>query len=301
MNEFTPDKKNTNTLPQNLRVEADRQIAPAKSILTSLRFAATVTVKYCAIGNDNNIKFVLDEYNPVGHVGATLWELQQRALTFYAMAKPGPRCSICSHPRVALINLALCNLVSRDVIAERFGVEPHAVWRHGRNHLTPAARAAIIQAHRPSVVDLDELKRVESESLIGQIIAQRARLKQLITECHEAGDTATVVKAESVVNQNMQLSARLLGQLINVTEHRHSTLVLHPDWVAARSALMAALRPFPEAAAAVAAALGKIEAVSAADMAKAEPERPPRPEPPMLELKAAPPGPPPPFPELIAS
>ena len=117
-----------------------------------------------------------------------------------AKSKPGPACSICVHPQVALINLAICNLVSRDTIAARFNVNEFAVWRHGKNHLTPAARAALIQAHRPSVVDLDELRKTESESLIGQIVAQRARLQQLIQECHAAGDGQTMVKAEAVIN-----------------------------------------------------------------------------------------------------
>lgn len=209
------------------------------------------------------------------------------------MARPGPECTVCKHPQRALIDLAIVNLVGRDTISRRFGVGAYAVWRHAKNHLNATQRAAILQAQKPTAVDLEELRKSEAEGLVGQVIQQRARLLSLIEAALEAGDGSVAVKAEGVINTNLQLSARLLGQLINISEHRHN-LLISPDYVALRGALMTALKPFPEAAAAVAAALAKLEAVTAEEMAKAAPEPLRRPEPPMIDVTPVPTPPPPP-------
>lgn len=98
----------------------------------------------------------------------------------------------------------------------------------------------------------------------------------------------TVIAAENAVSQNLQLSARLLGQLINISEHRQS-LLISPDYVALRSALVIALKPFPEAAAAVAQALSRLEATAAEEITRAT-----QPAPKVIDVTPALPPPPPP-------
>jgi hypothetical protein len=97
---------------------------------------------------------------------------------------PGPRCTICAHPRRADIEFALVQGKSRRDIGEKFSVDPQAVWRHGRNHLSEVQRAEIMTTStRMSAADLEKLRVCESESLLSNLVAQRARLL-------EDGDTA---------------------------------------------------------------------------------------------------------------
>lgn len=72
-------------------------------------------------------------------------------------------------------------LDQRDLrlLAPKFDVSKDALHRHKRNHLSPQVIAAIVAAANPSAVDLEQLERSESEGLIGNLIAQRARLQLL--------------------------------------------------------------------------------------------------------------------------
>jgi hypothetical protein len=90
----------------------------------------------------------------------------------------GHPCSVCRHPQRHLIDLAMCHRVPPRVLAQRFAdLTKTKLARHRQNHLTPMMRASIMLAARPSEIDLDALKRSESEALLGSLIAQRARLQ----------------------------------------------------------------------------------------------------------------------------
>ena len=88
----------------------------------------------------------------------------------FAMRRCRSRCSICSHERRYLIELALVHKVPLRVIARRFDVSPDAVHRHGKNHLSAPMRAALLTAQRPTEVDLEALQRSESEGLLSQLV-----------------------------------------------------------------------------------------------------------------------------------
>jgi hypothetical protein len=193
--------------------------------------------------------------------------------------------------------------VPHKVIAGRFGVGHDSVSRHSRNHLSPTQRAAILAQRAPTDIDLDKLREDEGTGLLANVQRQRARLQQISEVALEYGDTRGAVAAENTIVSNLTLTARLVGQLVQVHDVRHSHVLLSEDYIRVRTAIVAALRPHPAAALAVSRALATLEsegaeaiAAAAAGKRKAEPVlidvTPNRPEPP---TQPGPPPPPPPY------
>lgn len=179
------------------------------------------------------------------------------------MARP---CNVCRHPSRHLIELGLVHGLSPLVLAKKFGIAHDSIYRHAKQHLTATARAAILTASEPSKVDLEQLRRSESEGLLASLLAQRARLQQIIELAMAAGDPAAATSAEKAMTASLALTARLCGQLINISEHRSVHLLASPDFVRLRGVLMTALRPHPAALADVAAALARIEGEAAGEI-----------------------------------
>jgi hypothetical protein len=185
------------------------------------------------------------------------------------MGKSGAKCTVCASEHRHKIDIGLVHQVAARVLGERFGLSKDAVHRHALNHLTPAQRAAILAAQRPLAIDLDALRTAESEGLLAGLVTQRARLLVKADTALEWGDVKGSVAAENAIAANYTLVAKLLGQLVQVHDVRHTNLLISPDYLKLRSTLVAALRPFPEAARAVGAALHRLEADAATDITAA--------------------------------
>jgi hypothetical protein len=182
------------------------------------------------------------------------------------MAKHGRRCTVCASKHRHQIEVALAHGVSRRALARRFGLSDDAIGRHARDHVSAQVKAAILTASQPTAVDLDALKASESAGLLNQIVHQRARLAMCAGMCVDYGDPRAAISAEAAITSNLALEAKLLGQLVNVHDVRHTSVLISADYLRLRSTLIAALKPFPAAAVAVGAALHRLEAEAAADI-----------------------------------
>lgn len=206
------------------------------------------------------------------------------------MSKPGRRCLVCSDPKNRpLIEVGLVSGTPLRVLAERFGISHYAIGRHARRHLSATQRAAVLRAMRPEAVDLEALRTDESAGVLGQIVSQRARLLAMSDAAREGGALEVMIRAEAAIGANIALGAKLLGQLVQRHEVTHVNMLLQPDYLRMRAALIEALRPFPAAAKAVAAALQAIEAGTAATAALKDVTPPPQPPPQIEHAMAAPP------------
>ena len=175
------------------------------------------------------------------------------------MGKGGVPCGVCGSKVRAQIELGLVHRVPLRVLAERFGLSRDAIARHGRNHLSPAQRAAILAHVKPREIDLEQLRVSESEGLLSQLVTQRARLQSTSELAAEMGDVRGAVQAESAITKNLALVGQLLGQLVTRHEVRSTSLLVSPDYLRLRQVLMTALEPFPEARQAVGRALLALE------------------------------------------
>jgi hypothetical protein len=196
------------------------------------------------------------------------------------MGFKGSGCTICRHPRRHQIEIGLTHRVPMRALAIRFSCSPDALQRHKQNHLTPQMMAAILAAQKPSEVDLEALQRSESEGILAQLVTQRARLQQQSDLALELGDAGGAVAAERAITNNLELVAKLLGTLVTRHSVTRTSILISADYLQLRQSIVTALRPYPEAARAVGAALHGIEANAAKDIT--ERKRP-------LVLEGAPP------------
>jgi len=178
------------------------------------------------------------------------------------MAQP-TQCTICLSDKRHQVEIALVHRVPLRVIAKRYGLSFDAIWRHGKKHLSPQMRAAILAAQRPQAVDLEQLQRSEAEGILAQLVSQRARLQLAVEQAQEFGNTADVVKAEKAITDNLTLVAKLLGQLVQHHQVTHASVLVSPDYLRLRSVMVETLRPFPDAALAVGKALHRLESEAA--------------------------------------
>jgi hypothetical protein len=162
-------------------------------------------------------------------------------------------------------DLALGVPVRRIVMKyEKFGeISKDALTRY-RKKLPPQFRdQTLAQALRPEV-DLEELKTVESEGLLASLAQQRARLLLMQDSCVEAEQFGAATNLSSQIHRNLELVGKYLGELgVHHTVTSVSVLV-SPQYLELRSALLKALSPFPEAKRAVSRALQQIESKAAA-------------------------------------
>jgi hypothetical protein len=173
-------------------------------------------------------------------------------------------CTVCGHRELAGINLGLARGVSVRALASRYQLHSDALYRHRTNHLPPQLRASLIAG--PDLdIDLDKLRETESQSLLVNLVALRGRLFQILDVAEEGGDGNMLSRIAGQLHNNLEITGKLIGSLSS--GHTSVTNVLiQPQYVSMRIELVNALRPFPEAARAVASVLHTIESKAAADI-----------------------------------
>jgi hypothetical protein len=115
--------------------------------------------------------------------------------------------------------------------------------------------------------DLETLRVQESDNLLRNLAMQRARI--LLAQDRAIGieDLGAIARLSSQIHQNLELTGKYLGEFARVTTQTQISLLVTPEYLKLRSALLRALWPFPEARQAVAAVLHEIEGVAAQEPA----------------------------------
>ncbi len=173
----------------------------------------------------------------------------------------GRNCHTCEHPRRAQIELALARRVPYRALERQYGVTKDSLSRHKREHLPPQVEASLLATARPTGVDLDKLRQSESEGLLQTIVYQRARLFTLLDEAEDMGDIRAAAQVHGRLTSNAEFTARLLGEISTAAQHVTNNLIVSDEYLALRSALVQALRPYPKARKAVAKVLQQREAI----------------------------------------
>src|SRR5215207_9965376 len=146
-------------------------------------------------------------------------------------------CTVCLHPEREAIDRALVAGESYRDIARRQHISKDAIARHKSDHLPPAmVKAAEVEdvAHALDVVQ--QLKAINVAAL------------HVLKEARTAGDGALALKAIDRIQRQIELQAKLLGEL---QDGATVNVLISPEWIAVRSALMTTLTRFPDARLAV--------------------------------------------------
>jgi hypothetical protein len=154
-------------------------------------------------------------------------------------------CTVCTHPQREAIDRALIGGERYRDIARRENISKDALYRHKSEHLP---------VHLTRAADVEE--EATATGLLARLRALNAETADVLKEARKSADHDLRLKAIARAEKQIELEGRLLGELqggatVNV--------VVAPEWLAIRGALLAALRPYPEAAVQVSATLVALE------------------------------------------
>jgi hypothetical protein len=174
------------------------------------------------------------------------------------MARP----TINEHPDRGRIEFDLARGVPPRTVAKKYSVGLHACYRLLKK-LPPQLRAAHMGQRLRAGADLEKLRLDESEAILQNIATQRARLLLMQDSAMDAGDHHTAALISGRILQSIELAGKYLGEFASHQVKTTVTMLISPEYLEFRAALMRALAPFPEARRAVAVALHTVEAKSA--------------------------------------
>ena len=154
-------------------------------------------------------------------------------------------CTVCSHPEREAINKALVDGTPYRTIAQRFAASPDAVLRHKTEHL-PAIIVKSKEAQEAALAD----------DLFAQLNKLLNKAISILLKAEGAGDLRTALLGIRESRACIELLAEMEGEL---NRNPVVNILLAPEWVAVRGALLRALAPYPTARTAAAAALLEVE------------------------------------------
>ena len=151
------------------------------------------------------------------------------------------RCTVCDHAGRADIDRALVRGVAYRRIAKQHALSESAVFRHQKEHLP----RLLVEAKEAE-------EAADADSLLSEVRALHRRTLTLLDTAEDAGDLGVALRAIREARGNVELLARLAGEL---QEGHVVNVTLSPEWTALRVTILAALEPYPAARLALATAL----------------------------------------------
>lgn len=155
-------------------------------------------------------------------------------------------CSICSHEQRAEIDAELIAETPLRNIAERFGTSSTTLHRHRQEHL-PSKMVKAKEAE----------EEVEATDLLSRLRALNEETRDVLRAAKKSDAHGLRLQAIQRLERQLELEARLLGELI---DQQTVNVILSPEWLVVRTALLQALSGYPEARQAVSGALLELEA-----------------------------------------
>src|SRR5918997_1142496 len=154
-------------------------------------------------------------------------------------------CTVCEHPEREAIDRVLVGGASNRSAASLYDVSEASVRRHKSNHLP----AKLVMAERAAEV-------AEADTLLEQVKGLQGRAYAILEKAEENGELRTALGAIREARGNLELLAKLLGEL---DERPQINLNVSPEWLELRAVIVTALEPHPEARGAI------VEALEGAD------------------------------------
>jgi len=153
------------------------------------------------------------------------------------------KCTICAHTEATEINQHLLDKVPHRTLAKAYGVTAAALQRH--------------QQHIPAqLVRAQEAREIASaEVLMGRVANLNTKAEDVYKRALKADNFTAAIAAVRELRGITELYAKITGELSTV-----NNIIIAPEWVSLRSALLMALEPYHEARKAVLKAVGKLGA-----------------------------------------
>ena len=146
-------------------------------------------------------------------------------------------CTICTHPQRDEIDADFVRGQPFRRIATHRDVTEQSVRRHGASHLPESLATA-----------QEERERIRASNLLNELHDLHDRVLGILETAEELGDLRAATGAIREARSLIELLAKLTGQIDHKPE---VNIVLSPQWLTIRVAILDALEPFPEARVAV--------------------------------------------------
>lgn len=154
------------------------------------------------------------------------------------------RCTVCGHADRLVIDKELIGGLPYRDISGRYGVSKSALERHASGHI-----AATISRAR----DLREW--LNADQLVGELRVLREVVLGVLEEARAAGDHSVALAACARLEKQAELVARLLGELVERQKVEMVDAAASTEWARLLPCILRSLAPYPEARAALVAAL----------------------------------------------
>ena len=154
------------------------------------------------------------------------------------------RCTVCDHKDREAIDAALVAAEPFRHIASRHSVTTTALQRHKANHLP---------GHLAQAQEAEEI--AQADDLLAQVQDLQRRALAILTKAERSGDLRVALQAIREARSNLELLARLLGEL---QEGQTVNVLVMPEWMTIRTVIVGALAPYPGARLAVVEALREV-------------------------------------------
>ena len=148
------------------------------------------------------------------------------------------RCTVCAHPERETIDEHLVDGLPNRRIATRYGVKEQAIRRHRDTHLPDRLAKA------------EAAEAVAADDLLGRLRALNRETADVLREAKAAKNQDLRLRAITRAEKQLELEARLLGDLIE--NQTTINIAVLPEWLTVRAAILDALVPHPVARVAVA-------------------------------------------------
>jgi hypothetical protein len=142
-------------------------------------------------------------------------------------------CTVCSHAESFAINEALVlDKASNRAITRQFGLHHDAVRRH-RQHIPEL----LVKAS-------EAMEVAQADDLLEDVRGLQLRACAILDTAEETGELRTALAAIREARGNLELLAKLLGEL---DERPVINLITSPEWIELRTVIVTALEPHPDA------------------------------------------------------
>jgi len=142
-------------------------------------------------------------------------------------------CTVCEHPDREAIERHLVGGSSNLSASSVFGVSESAIRRHKGNHLP----AKLVLAEKAAEV-------AEAGDLLDQVRGLQSRTLVILDAAEREREHRTALGAIREARSNLELLAKLLGQL---DERPVVNILVSPQWLELRATLITALDHHPQA------------------------------------------------------
>lgn len=119
---------------------------------------------------------------------------------------PGQTCTLCTHPKLAAITEELMRRTPYRTIQKQYGVSKSAIDRHVTQHVSKAFRQL---ATAEKLTDA----AIIIEPVLGEMRKLNARALRILADAEAAKDRPTSLHAIRECRRNLELIARLTGEL----------------------------------------------------------------------------------------